>query len=217
MTRSVSPAARVRGTLRVPGDKSASHRALILGALASGTSAIYGLSSGADVAASARIVAQLGARVTAAADHVSVHGPAHGLHASDTPLDCENSGTTMRLIAGVVAGIPGAHTLVGDASLSRRPMDRIAQPLRLMGASVTGHGDDVRAPIAVVGTDAPRAIDYAVPVPSAQVKSAVLLCGLGAAGHTIVHEAVRTRTTTEEMLVHAGVTLHSVDDGAGRD
>ncbi|MDE3065379.1 MAG: 3-phosphoshikimate 1-carboxyvinyltransferase, partial [Acidobacteriota bacterium] len=214
--REVAPAAVVRGTVRVPGDKSASHRALMLSALAAGTSVVRGISPGEDVAATAAIVSQLGARVTHETGLVSVTGSQDGLVASGAPLDCANSGTTMRLMAGVLSAVPGRHTLVGDASLSARPMDRVALPLGLMGATITGRGERVTAPLTIVGSAQLRAIDFDVPVPSAQVKSAILLAGLSAAGHTVVHEALRTRTTTEDMLVHAGVTVHSVDEGAGR-
>jgi len=214
--RAVSHAARVRGSLRVPGDKSTSHRALLLSALAAGTSVVRGLSTGDDVRASAAIVAQLGARMLVDGDAVSIEGPDGGLHASAEPLACANSGTTMRLVAGVASAIEGTHELVGDASLSRRPMDRVAVPLNLMGASVHGQGERACAPLTVRGSSTLRAIEYHVPVPSAQVKSAILLAGLSAGGHTVITEDVRTRATTEDMLVHAGLTVHSVDAGAGR-
>jgi 3-phosphoshikimate 1-carboxyvinyltransferase len=214
--RAVPRALTVRGSLRVPGDKSTSHRALMLSALAAGTSVVRGLSPGDDVRATAVIVAQLGADVDTDANVVTVRGPDEGLRVSREPLDCANSGTTMRLMAGVVSAVPGTHTLVGDASLSLRPMDRVAEPLALMGARVTGQGERVRAPLTVTGSAALRAIEYHVPVPSAQVKSAILLAGLFAGGHSVVTEAVRTRTTTEDMLVHAGLTVHSVEAGAGR-
>ncbi len=214
--REVLAVSRVRGTMRVPGDKSTSHRALILSALASGRSVIRGLSAGEDVRATAQIMSRLGASVKADGAAVIVDGPDEGLRASVDQLECANSGTTMRLLAGVVSAIDGTHTLVGDASLSRRPMDRVAAPLALMGASVSGHGEHCHAPLTVSGSHGLRGVQYDVPVPSAQVKSAVLLAGLSAAGHTVVTEKVRTRSTTEDMLVHAGVALHSVDEGAGR-
>jgi 3-phosphoshikimate 1-carboxyvinyltransferase len=214
--QAVGRASTLRGSLRVPGDKSTSHRALMLSALAAGTSVVRGLSPGEDVRATATIVAQLGAHIESDGDSVTIEGPADGLHASRAPLDCANSGTTMRLIAGVVSAIPGSHTLVGDASLSRRPMDRVAAPLTLMGAAVSGQGVRVCAPLTITGSTALRAIEYHVPVPSAQVKSAILLAGLFAGGHSVVTEDVRTRATTEDMLVHAGVTVHSVEAGAGR-
>jgi 3-phosphoshikimate 1-carboxyvinyltransferase len=214
--RRVEPASAVRGSPRVPGDKSASHRALMLGALADGTSHVRGLSPGEDVRATAEILTQLGAEVTTRGDVVTVSGPRGGLRASERPLDCANSGTTMRLMAGVTSAIPGRHTLVGDVSLSARPMDRVIEPLRLMGATLRGRGERACAPLEVIGSRDLRGIEYEVPVPSAQVKSAILLAGLSAAGHSVVREAVRTRSTTEDMLVHAGLTVHSVEIGAGR-
>jgi 3-phosphoshikimate 1-carboxyvinyltransferase len=212
----VVPAPTLRGCLSVPGDKSASHRALMLSALASGESTIAGLSPGLDVASTGRIIVQLGATQMLEGDATIVVGPADGLQASDRALDCGNSGTTMRLLAGVVSAVPGGHALVGDASLSRRPMDRVAQPLRRMGSSVVGQGPRVTAPLRITGSSALRGIEYHVPMASAQVKSAILLAGLGATGATTIVEDLRTRATTEDMFVAAGLELVSVDWGAGR-
>lgn len=206
----------LRGVVRVPGDKSASHRALMLSALADGTSTVTGLSSGLDVRSTASILTALGARVDETSDLVAVTGPVAGLAPSPMDLDCGNSGTTMRLMAGILGGVAGRHTLTGDSSLLTRPMDRVATPLALMGAVVQGHGPRAHGPLVVTGSSALRGIDYHVPVSSAQVKSAVLLAGLSASGHTNVAEDVRTRSTTEDMLRHAGVTIHSVDQGPGR-
>ena len=200
----------------MPGDKSASHRALMISALASGRSAITGLSPGLDVAATRRIVVQLGARVDDEGGDVVVVGPEDGLVVASDPLDCANSGTTMRLMAGVVSALAGRHVLVGDESLSARPMDRIARPLEMMGASVRGHGPRVTAPLRIEGSDRLHGVDYHVPVASAQVKSAVLLAGLSADSLTMVEEDVRTRSTTEDMLVLAGVGVQSTDLGEGR-
>jgi 3-phosphoshikimate 1-carboxyvinyltransferase len=206
---------QLRGSVRVPGDKSASHRALMISALAEGESSITGLSPGEDVAATSRIVQQLGATRRDEDGRVLVDGPANGLRPTDEALDCGNSGTTMRLLCGLVGAIAGTHRLVGDASLSARPMDRVAIPLGLMGIAVRGEGDSVTAPLTVIGPGAVRAIDYQVPVASAQVKSAILLAGLAGDGVTKVEEAVRTRATTEEMLTEAGVsvTIRDVDEG----
>ena len=211
----VTPRPRLRGVARVPGDKSASHRALLLSALADGSSRLGGLSQGDDVRATRSIIEQLGATWRVEDDVLVVTGPAGGLLASSRALDCGNSGTTMRLVAGVVAGVSGSHELVGDASLSTRPMDRVAVPLRMMGAIVEGHGTRITAPLRITGR-ALRGISYEVPVPSAQVKSAILLAGLSAVGDTVVHERLRTRTTTEVMLARAGVTVETVDVSAGR-
>jgi 3-phosphoshikimate 1-carboxyvinyltransferase len=212
----VTHARQLRGSIRVPGDKSASHRALILSALAAGESTISGLSPGDDVAATSVIVQQLGATRVDEESVAHVTGPEDGLHVSVTPLDCGNSGTTMRLLTGVVATVSGTHHLVGDPSLSRRPMDRVATPLGLMGADVRGQGEAVTAPLTVETRGQLRGVDYRVPVPSAQVKSAILLAGLAAVGTTTVQEDVRTRVTTEEMLRTAGVAVTSEDDGGGR-
>ena len=214
--KTVAAATTIRGSLRVPGDKSASHRALMLSALADGVSTITGLSLGQDVLATSRIVERLGAHCSFDSDDVVVEGPSEGLRASTSPLDCGNSGTTMRLVAGIVSGVAGSHVLVGDESLSKRPMDRVATPLRRMGARITGRGERLTAPLSIEGEAMLRAIEYHVPMPSAQVKSAVLFAGLQATGHTVVSEDVRTRSTTETMMRHAGVTLHCVDQGEGR-
>jgi 3-phosphoshikimate 1-carboxyvinyltransferase len=208
--------AQLRGSLRVPGDKSTSHRALMLGALAEGTSTIKGLSPGEDVASTSAIVEQLGATRVDDEDVAHVTGPANGLRVSATPLDCGNSGTTMRLVTGVVATISGTHHLIGDESLSKRPMDRVAEPLGLMGAMVRGQGESLTAPLSVETTGRLSAIDYHVPVASAQVKSAILLAGLAADAPTTVREDVRTRATTEAMLRAAGVDVTSDDVGGGR-
>lgn len=214
--RRVEPAPRLHGSLHVPGDKSGSHRALMLSALAAGESSIHGLSGGLDVASTSRIVCQLGAIRHDDASVVYMSGPVDGLRASAQHLDCGNSGTTMRLMAGIVAGIDGDHVLMGDPSLSRRPMDRIAEPLNRMGARVYGSGAREHAPLYVSGGGVLHAIDYHVPTASAQVKSAVLLAGLFTRGTTSIVEDVRTRTTTEDMLVRAGVRVTSTDIDDGR-
>ncbi|MHB1906298.1 MAG: 3-phosphoshikimate 1-carboxyvinyltransferase [Acidimicrobiales bacterium] len=211
----VAPLARVRGSIRVPGDKSYSHRCVLLAALAEGRSSLRGLSPGADVAATLDAVSRLGARVEPEGDRWWVSGPAGGLRASVEALECANSGTTMRLLCGVVAGVAGSHRLVGDASLSRRPMDRVAAPLERMGARVRGEGPTLCAPLVVEG-GALTGIEYHVPVPSAQVKSAVLFAGLTASGPTTVVESVRTRTTTEDAMAEAGLELEVAPEGSGR-
>ena len=203
----------LRGRLRVPGDKSISHRALLLAALAEGASHLTGVSSGDDVRRTAAAVRALGAEVEEAASDgtVIVTGGRDRLVGATAPLDLGNSGTGMRLLAGVVAAFPWTTVLGGDESLSRRPMDRVARPLRLMGASVQGAGDGVLPPITVRGGDL-RGIHYELPVASAQVKGAVLLAGLGAAGDTIVREQVATRAHTEEMLAALGADVEVSDD-----
>ena len=210
----VTPHPELSGVVTPPGDKSISHRALMLAALAPGRSTISGLSHGEDVQHTGRIVAALGATVGRDGDLVTVTSTGV-LRASPQPLDCGNSGTTMRLVAGLVAGVAGEHTLVGDASLSKRPMDRVQRPLALMGARLSGHGARILPPIALVGAPL-RGITYDIPEPSAQVKSAILLAGLGAVGPTTVHESVLTRTHTEEMLLFAGADLTVVEAASGR-
>jgi len=202
---------RLAGRVRVLGDKSISHRALLLGCLAHGTSTARGLSDGEDVARTARAVEALGGRV----DGERIEGGAEALHQPSAPIDAGNSGTTMRLLAGVVAGFPWSVELFGDASLSARPMDRIAEPLRRMGAEVTGTGVRCRPPLRVVG-GALRGIDYTPPIASAQVKSCVLLAGLRAEGETVVREPVATRAHTEELLARCGVDLSVTEEGGER-
>jgi 3-phosphoshikimate 1-carboxyvinyltransferase len=215
-TERVDHPRQLRGSIRVPGDKSTSHRALMLSALASGQSTVRGLSPGDDVAATRVILEQLGARITEEDGVVRVIGPDSGLNASAEVLECENSGTTMRLLCGLVSAIPGTHQLAGDASLSKRPMDRVATPLALMGATVTGVGERVTPPLRVASPPTLHSIEYLVPVPSAQVKSAILLAGLAADGPSIITEIVRTRTTTEDMLRAAGITVATTATGEGR-
>jgi 3-phosphoshikimate 1-carboxyvinyltransferase len=159
---------------------------------------------------------QLGAELRTEGELVHVRGPENGLEAAATPLDCGNSGTTMRLLTGLVSTIEGNHELVGDASLSSRPMDRVAVPLGLMGASVEGQGERVTAPLRVTGRAQLRAIDYHVPSPSAQVKSAILFAGLGADTATVVREQIRTRRTTEDMFRASGLWIESTDLDKGR-
>ncbi len=214
--RHVDPVATLKGEVRVPGDKSASHRALLLAALASGESVIEGLSPGEDVRATAAIVQALGASVRTDGQQAWVRGPDDGLRASDAPLDCANSGTSMRLLAGVTSTIEGSHVLVGDASLSVRPMDRVAAPLTSMGAEVEGEGPRVTAPLRITGRSSLRAISYHVPVASAQVKSAILFAGLRADAVVRVREDVRTRRTTEDMFRGAGLVVESEDVDEGR-
>lgn len=203
------------GAIEVPGDKSISHRALILSALAEGTSTITGLSGGDDVARTARAMAALGAEVVPGVATVTVHGGRSRLTVPAGPLDLGNSGTGLRLIAGVAATLPGTTVLTGDDSLQTRPMDRVAEPLMRMGAVLTGVGEECRPPVSVTG-GALSGIEYTPPMASAQVKSAVLLAGIAADGETVVHEPVATRAHTEEMLAAAGADIIVERAGAGR-
>jgi 3-phosphoshikimate 1-carboxyvinyltransferase len=194
----VRNARRLSGEIQVPGDKSISHRALMAAAIADGDSRIRGLSAGADVGSTAECLRELGVAVDGS--HVGGMG-LHGLRGAARPLDCGNSGTTMRLLAGLLAGQPFESELVGDDSLSRRPMDRVVQPLREMGA----HAD--WPPLRVGGKTPLRGIEYRAPVPSAQVKSAILLAGLYAEGRVVVIEPVKTRDHTEVMLAAMGANV----------
>lgn len=219
----VRPAARLRGELRLPGDKSVSHRALILATLAAGRSRIGAAGDGADVRSTAGVMRALGATVEAhpASDgrnvDYAVESPgADGLREPVDTLDCGNSGTSLRLIAGVVAGLPIRCVLDGDASLRRRPVARIIEPLRRMGAELHGRDDDSLPPLTVVGRTPLRAVDHATPVPSAQVKSAILLAGLRAEGRTTVRERIATRDHTERMLRARGVAVERATDDDGR-
>jgi 3-phosphoshikimate 1-carboxyvinyltransferase len=199
----VPPATSVHGALRPPGDKSVSHRAVLLAALAEGRSSILGCSDGEDVAATIACVRALGADVRRLEDGtLLVDGGRGRLHEGADPLECGNSGTTMRLLCGLVATVPGTHHLDGDGSLRRRPMDRVARPLEAMGALVSGHGERRTPPLEVRGQPL-RAIRYELPVASAQVKSSILLAALAADGPTVVIEPVRTRAHTEAMLARA--------------
>jgi 3-phosphoshikimate 1-carboxyvinyltransferase len=212
-SRSVLPAARLRGEPRLPGDKSISHRALIMAALAEGASLVSGAGDGRDVRATAAIVAALGASVTRTAEDglnvdYRVESPgADGLHEPDRVLDCRNSGTTLRLFSGVLATLPFMSVLDGDASLRTRPVARIIEPLRSMGAVLYARRSDSLPPLVVIGRSKLRAIDYTTRVPSAQVKSAILLAGLRADGATTVREAVATRDHTERMLRARGIPV----------
>jgi 3-phosphoshikimate 1-carboxyvinyltransferase len=209
----VRPAARLRGCPALPGDKSVSHRALLLALLAPGETRVTAAGDGEDVRTTVAAVRALGATVERVAERQGrvdyrVASPGAGALAEpEGVLDCGNSGTTTRLLAGVLAGQPLFAVLDGDASLRRRPMGRVVEPLRAMGASFSGRRDATLLPLAVGGRAVLDPIRYATPVPSAQVKSAILLAGLAAAGETRVTEAVATRDHTERMLRARGVTV----------
>jgi 3-phosphoshikimate 1-carboxyvinyltransferase len=211
-----SPSARLSGRIRVPGDKSISHRALILGALATGATRITGLLAAEDIMATAKAVAALGAEVESSNGVVAVKGQGvGGLRAPSAALDFANSGTGSRLMLGVVAGHDMQVEFTGDASLRRRPMSRVLAPLAAMGLQTDADEDHATLPLVVRGTCDLLPIVYDLPVPSAQVKSAVLLAGLHAPGRTTVVEAVTTRDHTERMLSYFGAELVIEDRGAG--
>ena len=201
-----SPGAPLRGELAVPGDKSISHRAIMLGAIAEGTTRIEGFLEGEDTRATAAIFRQLGVPIEAPSDGVRiVHGVGlHGLQPSTEPLDCGNAGTAMRLLAGLLAGQRFDSVLVGDESLTRRPMRRVIEPLAAMGAVIESDGGC--APLRIRGGQSLHGIDYTLPVASAQVKSALLLAGLYASGETHVREPHPTRDYSERMLAAFGAS-----------
>ena len=211
------PAAPLSGTIAVPGDKSISHRALMFGALAVGETRIQGLLEGEDVLRTAAAMRALGAEVTQdgpGAWRVAGRGVG-GLTEPADVLDMGNSGTAARLLAGMLASHPLFAVMTGDASLRRRPMRRVTDPLAQCGARFSSR-DGGRLPLAIEGARAAMPIDYVVPVPSAQVKSALLLCGLNAPGITRVEEREATRDHSENMLRHFGATVHVEAAGHGR-
>jgi 3-phosphoshikimate 1-carboxyvinyltransferase len=208
--RIIRPAKNIYGSLRLPGDKSISHRYGMLAAFAEGTSRFTNFSTGADCASTLGCMETLGARVRRLENgSVEIEGVGGRVTPTSAPLDCGNSGSTMRMISGLLAPQLGRFTLVGDESLSRRPMERIQKPLEAMGARLTlteGH-----APLIIEGGPL-NAIDYTTPVPSAQVKTCILLAGLQTVGTTTVREAVRTRDHSELALRAFGATVERTLD-----
>ncbi|MGE6783246.1 3-phosphoshikimate 1-carboxyvinyltransferase [Ensifer adhaerens] len=207
--------ADLSGTIRIPGDKSISHRALILGGLASGETRITGLLEGVDVLATGRAMQAMGATIRKEADAWIVSGVGNGaLLAPQAPLNFGNAGTGCRLTMGLTGAYDFETTFTGDASLGRRPMARVLDPLREMGVQVKAAVGD-RLPVTLHGPKTPAPIVYRVPVASAQVKSAVLLAGLNAPGITTVIEPIMTRDHTERMLKAFGAELSVESDGSG--
>ncbi|MGH9905017.1 MAG: 3-phosphoshikimate 1-carboxyvinyltransferase [Pyrinomonadaceae bacterium] len=207
----ISPARRVRGRVKLPGDKSISHRAAIIAALATGTSRITNFSPSDDCRATLSCLRQLGVSVLTEGNTLQVAGGE--LRAANAPLDCRNSGSTIRMLAGVLAGQSFSSTLTGDPSLRSRPMQRIIEPLTNMGARVTSANQ--KPPLTIEGASPLIPIRYELPIASAQVKSCVLLAGLHAEGSTEVIERHKTRDHTERMLTWLGVSLLSKKDDQG--
>ncbi len=204
-TRLIQPARGIAGSVQLPGDKSISHRYALLSALASGTTRLTNFSTGADPWSSLGCSEALGATVAKTSEGVvEITGTGGMLQAPKTPLDCGNSGSTMRMLSGLLAPQAGSFTLVGDGSLTRRPMERVRKPLAAMGANIML--TDGHAPVVIEGRKL-RATDYTTPTPSAQVKTAVLFAGLQAEGTTILREAVRTRDHSELALLAFGAEL----------
>ncbi len=220
MNQTVPLAARrsgpLRGRVRVPGDKSISHRALILGALTVGETRITGLLEGEDVINTSRAMQALGATVERTGEGAwRIHGVGVGGFAQPAaPLDFGNSGTGCRLVIGAVAGCPITATFDGDASLRSRPMKRVLDPLERMGARALSVGEGGRLPLTLQGARDPIPIIYKPPAASAQLKSAVLLAGLAAPGETTVEESEATRDHTERMLRHFGAEVMVANEGA---
>jgi 3-phosphoshikimate 1-carboxyvinyltransferase len=208
--KTISPGGTIDGVVELPGDKSISHRYALIAALAEGRSEILNYSTAADCRSTLGCLRRLGVETDFTRERLRISGQGlGGLQAPRRSLDAENSGTTIRMLAGVLAGQSFTSTLTGDASLRSRPMRRVVEPLRKMGAEIRAHHDDC-APLEIRG-GALHSIDYTLPIPSAQVKSAILLAGLYADGVTTVREAVRTRDHTELALREFGATIESLN------
>ena len=207
----ISPAGRLRGRVRVPGDKSISHRAALIGALARGDTVIHNFLRADDCLHTVSCLRALGVGIEDEGSRLIVRGMGPRWRAPMTPLDAGNSGTTMRLLAGILAGQPFQTELTGDASLRTRPVDRIVEPLSRMGARIVASGDGRFPPLRITGGSL-RGITYTLPVASAQVKSAVLLAGLLAEGPTTVVEPTPTRDHTERMLAAFGAPIRRDGD-----
>jgi 3-phosphoshikimate 1-carboxyvinyltransferase len=208
--KSISPGGNINGVLELPGDKSISHRYAILAALAEGKSEILNYSSAADCKSTLGCLRNLGVEVQQSSERLHITGKGlGGLQAPRRSLDAENSGSTIRMLSGVLAGQQFTSTITGDASLRARPMRRVVEPLRKMGAEIHTHGADC-APLEIHGGTL-HSIDYSLPIPSAQVKSAILLAGLYPDAVTTVRETVRTRDHTELALREFGATVESLN------
>ncbi|NLM38813.1 MAG: 3-phosphoshikimate 1-carboxyvinyltransferase, partial [Firmicutes bacterium] len=201
-----------RGTIRVPGDKSITHRALILAALAEGTSEVFGPLRSDDCRSTVNCLRRLGVQIAEFPDKTVVEGLGMtGLVSPEAPLDCGNSGTTMRLLAGVLAAQPFVSVLTGDDSLNTRPMGRIVEPLKQMGALIKGRQYDQFAPLVIRGGSL-QGITYELPTASAQVKSAILLAGLNAEGETRLRGRIDSRDHSERMLAVFGADIDTTDE-----
>lgn len=195
----------LRGTIRVPGDKSISHRSIIFGSLAKGETKVYDILRGEDVLSTIQVFRDLGVSIQDDGDVIRIQGVGfQGLQAPTAPLDMGNSGTSIRLISGVLASQDFAVTMVGDDSLSKRPMDRVAIPLRQMGVEISGQGDRDCPPLHEKGTHQLQPIHYRLPVASAQVKSALIFAALQAEGESTIIEKEKTRDHTEDMIRQFG-------------
>jgi 3-phosphoshikimate 1-carboxyvinyltransferase len=212
-TRTIKPCPRLEGEVVLPGDKSISHRAVILNSLAKGKAEIGNFAPGGDCLSTVKCLRALGVKIGRKGSRdsptLSVSGTGEdGLKEASNVLNAENSATTMRLLGGLLASQPFLSVITGDASLRNRPMDRLIEPLRLMGAEVWGRERDSFAPLVIKGKKL-RGIDFNLPVPSAQIKSAILLAGLFAHGNTVLHQKILSRDHTERMLKRMGASLKS--------
>ena len=195
----------LKGTIRVPGDKSISHRSIIFGSLATGETKVYDILRGEDVLSTIQVFRDLGVTIQDDGDVIRIQGVGfQGLQAPTSPLDMGNSGTSIRLISGVLAGQDFSVTMVGDDSLSKRPMDRVAIPLRQMGVEIAGQGERDCPPLHEKGTHQLQPIHYRLPVASAQVKSALIFAALQAEGKSTIIEKEKTRDHTEDMILQFG-------------
>lgn len=204
------PSGTLQGEVSIPGDKSISHRALILGALAKGSSTIHGFLFGEDCLATLKALQQLGVTITQHNDLLQIEGQGlHAFRAPNSPLDCGNSGTSMRLLAGILSAQPFSSTLIGDRSLMKRPMARIVTPLQTMGANIQGQVENqqILPPLTINSCQGLNGIQYEMPVASAQVKSCILLAGLYATGETVIVEKEPSRDHTERMLAYFGASI----------
>lgn len=198
----------LRGNLRVPGDKSISHRSIIFGSLAKGVTKVHDILRGEDVLSTMQVFREMGVKIEDKGDLVEIHGCGFdGLQEPQRPLDMGNSGTSMRLIAGVLAGQNFSAQMVGDDSLSKRPMDRISLPLRQMGVEIAGQTDRDLPPLTIHGNPNLKPIQYQLPIASAQVKSALIFAALQAQGESLIIEKDLTRNHTEDMLLQFGGQL----------
>ena len=198
----------LRGSLRVPGDKSISHRSIIFGSLAKGVTKVHDILRGEDVLSTMQVFRDMGVQIEDKGDLVEIHGCGFdGLQEPQCPLDMGNSGTSMRLIAGVLAGQNFSAQMVGDDSLSKRPMDRISLPLRQMGVEIAGQTERDLPPLTIHGNPSLKPIQYQLPIASAQVKSALIFAALQAQGESLIIEKDLTRNHTEDMLLQFGGQL----------
>jgi 3-phosphoshikimate 1-carboxyvinyltransferase len=212
-TRTIKPCPRLEGELILPGDKSISHRAVILNSLAKGKAEIDNFAPGRDCLATVRCLRALGVKIERKGSRdsptLSVLGTGEaGLKEATNVLDAGDSATTMRLLGGLLSSQPFVSVITGDASLRNRPMGRLIDPLRLMGAEIWGRGKDSFAPLVIKGRRL-HGIDFTLPIPSAQIKSAILLAGLFAQGNTVLHQAIPSRDHTERLLKQMGASLES--------